>query len=68
MDSIGMPSWLRIVLVAGLVVLVTGTGRFAYRWYYRPATSTIAVGSLDGEAARIVSAIAGRLAARNAGV
>jgi putative tryptophan/tyrosine transport system substrate-binding protein len=34
MDSIGMPSWLRIVL-AGLVVLVTGTGLFAYRWYYR---------------------------------
>ena len=68
MDSIGMPSWLRIVLVAGLVVLVTGTGLFAYRWYYRPTTLTIAVGSLDGEAARIVSAIAGRLAATNAGV
>jgi TRAP-type uncharacterized transport system substrate-binding protein len=29
---------------------------------------TVAVGSLDGEAARIVSAIAGRLAATNAGV
>ena len=68
MDSIGMPSWLRIVLVAGLVVLVTGTGLFAYRWYYRPTTLTIAVGSLDGEAARIVSAIAGRLAATTAGV
>jgi TRAP-type uncharacterized transport system substrate-binding protein len=68
MDSIGMPSWLRIFLVAGLVVLVTGTGLFAYRWYYRPTTLTIAVGSLDGEAARIVSAIAGRLAATNAGV
>lgn len=53
---------------AGLVVLVTGAGLFAYRWYYRPTTLTIAVGSLDGEAARIVSAIAGRLAATNAGV
>ena len=51
MDSIGMPSWLRIVLVAGLVVLVTGTGLFAYRWYYRPTTLTIAVGSLDGDPA-----------------
>lgn len=49
MDSIGMPSFLRIVLVAGLVVLVTGTGLFAYRWYYRPTTLTIAVGSLDGD-------------------
>jgi TRAP-type uncharacterized transport system substrate-binding protein len=68
MDSIGMPTWLRIVLVAGVVVLVTGTGLFAYRWYYRPTTLTIAVGSLDGEAVRIVSAIAGRLAATNAGV
>jgi TRAP-type uncharacterized transport system substrate-binding protein len=68
MDSIGMPTWLRIVLVAGVVVLVTGTGLFAYRWYYRPTTLTIAVGSLDGEAVRIMSAIAGRLAATNAGV
>jgi TRAP-type uncharacterized transport system substrate-binding protein len=68
MDSIGMPTWLRIVLVAGVVVLVTGTGLFAYRWYYRPTTLTISVGSLDGEAGRIMSAIAGRLAATNAGV
>src|SRR3984893_18095675 len=68
MDSIGMPTWLRIVLVAGVVVLVTGTGLFAYRWYYRPTPLTISVGSLDGEAGRIMSAIAGRLAATNAGV
>jgi ABC-type nitrate/sulfonate/bicarbonate transport system substrate-binding protein len=68
MDSIGMPTWLRIVLIAGVVVLVTGTGLFAYRWYYRPTTLTISVGSLDGEAGRIMSAIAGRLAATNAGV
>jgi TRAP-type uncharacterized transport system substrate-binding protein len=68
MDSIGMPTWLRIVLVAGVVVLVTGAGFFVYRWYYRPTTLTISVGSLDGEAGRIMSAIAGRLAATNAGV
>jgi TRAP-type uncharacterized transport system substrate-binding protein len=68
MDSIGMPTWLRIVLVAGVVVLVTGAGLFVYRWYYRPTTLTISVGSLDGEAGRIMSAIAGRLAATNAGV
>ncbi|WP_245283815.1 TAXI family TRAP transporter solute-binding subunit [Bradyrhizobium sp. URHD0069] len=72
MDSIGMPTrmprWLRVVLVAGVVVLVTGAGLFAYRWYYRPTTLTIAVGSLDGEAGRIVSAIASRLVATNAGV
>jgi len=68
MDSIGMPTWLRIVLVAGVVVLVTGAGLFVYRWYYRPTALTIAVGSLDGEAVRIVSAIASRFAATNAGV
>jgi hypothetical protein len=35
-----------------------GTALFGYRWYARPTTFTIAVGSLDGEAGRIVSAIA----------
>jgi TRAP-type uncharacterized transport system substrate-binding protein len=68
MDSVGMPIWLRIILVAGIIVLVTGAGLFAYRWYYRPTTLTIAAGSLDGEAARIMSAIASQLAATNARV
>jgi TRAP-type uncharacterized transport system substrate-binding protein len=67
-DPIGIPKWLRIVLVASIIVMAAGAGLFAYRWYYRPTTLTIAVGSLDGEAARIVSAIAGRLASTNATV
>lgn len=40
----------------------------AYRWYERPTTLTIAVGSLDGEAGRLVSAIAGKLAQSKAPV
>ena len=68
MSSIRMPSWLRVVLVAGAVVLVTGAALFAYRWYVRPTTLTIAVGSLDGEASRLVSAFAGKLTQLNAPV
>ena len=63
-----MPSWLRMVLVAGVVVLVAGAGLFAYRWYVRPTTLTVAVGSLDGEATKLMSALASRLAAANAPV
>ena len=63
-----MPSWLRVVLVAGVVVLVTGAALFGYRWYSRPTTLTVAVGSLDGEATKLMSALASRLAAANAPV
>src|SRR6476620_5851315 len=68
MDSIRMPSWLRMVLVAGVVVLVSGADLFGYRWYSRPTTLTVAVGSLDGEATKLMSALASRLAAANAPV
>jgi TRAP-type uncharacterized transport system substrate-binding protein len=60
-------SW-RIALVAGLILLAGGTGLLAYRWYTRPTALTIAVGSLDGEAGRLVSAIAGKLAQSKAPV
>ncbi len=49
-------------------MLSVGAGLFAYRWYNRPVTLTIAVGSVDGEATRIMSAIAGRLATTGAPV
>jgi TRAP-type uncharacterized transport system substrate-binding protein len=68
MVSIAMPRWFRFVLVASVVILVTGAGLFGYRWYSRPTTLTIAVGSLDGEAAKLVSALASRLTATNAPV
>ena len=64
--STGLPAWLRIVVVAGLAAVIAGAGFLSWRWYVRPTTLTIAVGSLDGEATRIVSALASRLAATNA--
>jgi TRAP-type uncharacterized transport system substrate-binding protein len=68
MTSIAMPTWLRIILVASVVVLVMGAGLFVYYWYSRPTTLTVAVGSLDGEAPKLMSALASRLAAANAPV
>ena len=63
-----LPIWLRIVVLAGLCLLVGGAGLLSYRWYTRPTTLTVAVGSLDGEAVKIVSALASRLTATNAPV
>src|SRR5262245_6452173 len=68
MDRIKLPTWLRATLVAGIVVLVAGASLFAWRWYSRPTTLTIAVGSLDGEATRVVSALASKLAQQKAPV
>ena len=68
MNPNGMPAWLRFALVAGIVVLVAGASLFAWRWYVRPTTLTIAVGSLDGEASRLVSALASKLAQQKAPV
>jgi TRAP-type uncharacterized transport system substrate-binding protein len=58
----------RILMVAGAAILAAAAGALAYRWYTRPTDLTIAVGSPDGEATRIVSAIAARLAQTNAPV
>jgi hypothetical protein len=62
--AVKLPFWLRIVVVAGLAMLAAGTSLVAYRWYVRPVTLSIAVGSFDGDAPRIVSALANRLARR----
>jgi len=59
---------LRIALVVGLVLLAGGAGLLGYRWYEQPTTLTIAVGSLDGEAGRLVSAIAAKFAQSKAPV
>lgn len=68
LTSVKVPKWLRIAVVASVIVMAAGAALFSYRWYFRPTTLTVTVGSLDGEAARIVSAIAGRLTAANATV
>jgi TRAP-type uncharacterized transport system substrate-binding protein len=66
--SIKLPLWLRLVLIAGIAILATGAGLLGYRYYTHPVTLTVAVGSIDGEAAKAMSAIASRLVTINAPV
>lgn len=54
--------WMRIALVVGLVALTAGMGFYAYRYAMRPVTLTVAAGSLDGEGARLMTALASKLA------
>jgi ABC-type nitrate/sulfonate/bicarbonate transport system substrate-binding protein len=68
MISIRMPLWLRVVSLIGTAIVVTGAGLLAYRWYSRPVTLTLAVGSIDGEAAKAMSAIASQLISDGASV
>lgn len=59
---ISLPRWLRIAMVLGIVVLAGGAGLFGYRYFTRPVTLTVAAGSLDGEAAALMSIVSSRLA------
>src|SRR5216683_1427558 len=68
MASIKMPLWLRVFLLLAVLVLAAGGGLFGYRYYTRPVTLTVAVGSIDGEAAKAMSAIASKLVSINAPV
>jgi TRAP-type uncharacterized transport system substrate-binding protein len=68
MTSLNLPLWLRFVLLVGMIGLAAGAGLFGYRYYTRPVTLSVAVGSVDGEAAEAMSAIASRLVATNAPV
>jgi hypothetical protein len=52
MMSTKLPRWLRFFLLVGIAVFAAGAGLLAYRYYTRPATLTVAVGSIDGEAAK----------------
>jgi TRAP-type uncharacterized transport system substrate-binding protein len=55
-------------LLAGLVGVVLGAGVLAYRYYSKPVTLSLAVGSFDGEATKVASIIAGRLDAAKSAV
>ena len=63
-----LPRWLRVVLVLGLAILAAGGGLYAYRYATHPTTLTLAAGSGDGEAVRLMSAISARLTATGAPV
>ena len=68
MVSMKLPLWLRFFLLLGALGLATGASLLAYRYYTHPVTLSVAVGSIDGEAARAMSAIASRLVTTNAPV
>jgi TRAP transporter TAXI family solute receptor len=68
MVSPSLPLWLRLVLLVGAVGLASGASLLAYRYYTRPVTLSVAVGSIDGEAAKAMSAIASQLVSTNAAV
>lgn len=68
MKSIKLPMWLRVVLLVIVAALGTGAGVLAYHYYKHPTALTLAVGSIDGEAAKAMTVIANRLASDNAPV
>src|SRR6202049_3674431 len=63
-----LPLWLRFFLLLGIAVFAPGAGLLSYRYYTRPATLAVAVGSIAGEAAKAMSAIASELVSTNAPV
>lgn len=68
MNSIRLPTWVRFALVIGVTLVAAGAGLVGYRWFTRPTTLSIAVGSLDGEASRVMTAVASRLTSMSAPV
>src|SRR5450755_3279219 len=68
MASSKFPLWLRFFLVVVALALAAGVGLFGYRYWTHPVTLTVAVGSIDGEAAKAMSAIASRLVSTKAPV
>jgi TRAP-type uncharacterized transport system substrate-binding protein len=68
MASIKFPLWLRALLIVVAFILAGAAGLFGYRYYTHPETLTVAVGSIDGEAAKAMSAIASQLVSTNAPV
>jgi TRAP transporter TAXI family solute receptor len=68
MATIKFPLWLRALLVVVAFILAAAAGLFGYRFYTHPTTLTVAVGSIDGEAAKEMSALASHLVSTNAPV
>jgi TRAP-type uncharacterized transport system substrate-binding protein len=68
MVSLKLPLWLRLVLLVGALGIASGASLLAYRYYTRPVTLSVAVGSIDGESAKAMSALASRLVSTGAPV
>jgi ABC-type nitrate/sulfonate/bicarbonate transport system substrate-binding protein len=66
--SAPLPFWARVTLLAGLIGAALAASAVAYRYYSKPATLSLAVGSFDGEATKVASIMAGRLDAAKSAV
>jgi TRAP transporter TAXI family solute receptor len=64
----GAPRWLRVTMILGLAAIACAAGIVAYRYTSQPTTLTVAAGSLDGDAPKLMEAIAKRLEITNAPV
>jgi TRAP transporter TAXI family solute receptor len=62
------PRRVRIALVAGLTAFACGAGVFAYSYFTRPETLTVAAGSAEGDAFHLMSAIAARMSSTGSSV
>ena len=63
-----LPRWARVFLVIGLILFACGACVFVFRFATHPVTLTVAVGSIDGDAPKLMSAIAARLASTNSSI
>ena len=66
--SSALPFWARALLLAGIAGIVLGAGLVAWRLSTGPVTLSLAVGSFDGEAAKIAAVVADRLTATRSSV
>jgi TRAP transporter TAXI family solute receptor len=56
-----LPRWVRVMLVVGVAAIAAGAGLLAYRYATTPTTLTVVAGSLDGDAPRLMSAVAAKM-------
>jgi TRAP transporter TAXI family solute receptor len=63
-----LPRWLRITLVSMLAALACAAGLLGYRYATHPVTLTVATGSIDGDATRLMSAVEAEMAAKESPV
>ena len=66
MITVHLSRWMRVALVAGMTIFVVGAALFVYRYVTNPITLSVAVGSFNGEAARLMTTVASRLASTHA--
>jgi TRAP transporter TAXI family solute receptor len=63
-----LPRWLRISLVSSLAAVACAAGLLGYRYATHPAMLTVSTGSIDGDATRLMLAVAAQMAAKESPV